>query len=86
MNCIKFYKTLNKKGKENYMEIFGKIISVFSFMANRFKEPSSLAALSSVLALGGVQMEAGTLQDIATTASVVFGGLGVVMKENGGSA
>ena len=48
---------------------------------SRFKEPSSYAALTGVLALVGINVEPGLMQQISTAAAALAGIAGFFLKE-----
>ena len=48
---------------------------------SRFKEPSSYAALTGVLALVGINVDPGLMQQISTAAAALAGIAGFFLKE-----
>ncbi len=51
---------------------------------SRFKEPSSYAALTGVLALVGINVDPGLMQQISTAAAALAGVAGFFLKEKAG--
>jgi hypothetical protein len=49
----------------------------------RFKEPSSYAALTGVLALVGINIDPGLMQQISTALAAIAGIVGFFLKEKG---
>ena len=50
---------------------------------SRFKEPSSYAALTGVLALVGIYVDPGLMQQISTALAAIAGIAGFFLKEKG---
>ena len=50
---------------------------------SRFKEPSSNAALTGVLALVGINVDPGLMQQISTALAAIAGIAGFFLKEKG---
>lgn len=59
----------------------GKLIAVFIFIKSRLREPSTFASIAAVLALIGVKLDPGIVQDWINTGTVLFGALGFFVKE-----
>ena len=60
----------------------GKLLSVFIFLKSRLSEPSTYASVAAVMALVGVKLDAGIVQDWINTGTVVFGALGFFVQES----
>lgn len=60
----------------------GKLLYLFRYLKARWAEPSTHAALCSVMLMLGVKVPEGTVNDIITVLGVVFGALGVFFKES----
>lgn len=58
-----------------------KFKAFIAYFIARFKEPSSLAAISAVSALAGANVDADTLQAVFTVSTLVFGTLSFFIKE-----
>jgi hypothetical protein len=50
---------------------------------SRFREPSSYAALTGVLALVGINVDPGLMQQISTALAAIAGIVGFFLKEKG---
>lgn len=61
----------------------GKLLGVFIFLKSRLREPSTLASVAAVLAMVGVKLDPGTVQDFINTGTVLFGALGFFVSEQG---
>jgi len=60
----------------------GKLIYLFNYVKGRWSEPSTHAAICSVLVMAGMKVPEGIISDLLTALSVVFGMLGVFVKES----
>ena len=59
-----------------------KIIAFFSWLKSRLSEPSTMASIAAVSALGGVNVNPVHIQDALNVGTLVFGALGFFVKEN----
>lgn len=60
----------------------GKVLGVWNYLTARLKEPSTHAAISSLLMLAGLNLDVGVVHDGMTAASVAFGALGFFVSES----
>ncbi len=58
-----------------------KVLGVFIFVKGRLTEPSTMASLSSVCTMAGIQLNQGAIQDGLVVLGLVFGALGFFVKE-----
>ena len=58
-----------------------KVLGAYIYIAARLKEPSTHAALSSLLAMAGLNLDSGILHEILVALSVAFGAAGFFVKE-----
>lgn len=61
----------------------GTLTNVATYIAGRLKEPSTHAALSAVFVTIASSVQSGDVNNWVTLLSVVFGALGVLVKERG---
>jgi hypothetical protein len=59
----------------------GKVLGFWIYFQARLAEPSTHASIASLLALAGLNLDAGAVHDGLVALSVVFGGLGFFVKE-----
>ena len=57
----------------NFANAGGKVLGVWNYLTARLKEPSTHAAISSLLMLAGLNLDVGVVHDGMTAASVAFG-------------
>jgi hypothetical protein len=55
--------------------------ALIAYVFARLKEPSTMAALAVVCSLAGLHVNAEVLQAVFTLATLIFSGLGVMVKE-----
>ncbi len=60
----------------------GKILTAWNYLQGRFNEPSTHAAISGMLMLAGVNVDAGVAHNAIVSLGVVFGCLGIFVKES----
>lgn len=58
-----------------------KILGTYNYLIARLAEPSTHASVASLLALAGLNLDAGIVHDGLVTSSVLFGALGFFVKE-----
>jgi hypothetical protein len=58
-----------------------KVIGAFLFLKARLSEPSSLASLSAIMAMIGVNVDSSVIQDGLNVGTLVFGALGFFVAE-----
>jgi len=58
-----------------------KIIAFFSWLKARLTEPSTMASIAAVSALGGINVTPGHIQDALNLGTLVFGALGFFVSE-----
>jgi|APLak6261663543_1056040.scaffolds.fasta_scaffold46421_1 uncharacterized membrane protein len=61
----------------------GKLLGLWIWLSARLKEPSTLASLAAILAMFGVHLEAGAIQNFLNVGTLVFGTLGFFVSEQG---
>lgn len=59
-----------------------KLLGVWNYLNQRLSEPSTHASVASLLALGGMNLDSGTIHDSMVAASILFGSLGFFVKES----
>jgi len=59
----------------------GKLITLYKYLLKRWKEPSTHAAIASICMGLSVQLPDSSINAWFTTLGVVFGGLGIFVKE-----
>jgi hypothetical protein len=59
----------------------GKLLGAWGYIQARLAEPSTHAAVASLLALAGLKLDSGVLHDALVVMGVAFGGLGFFVKE-----
>jgi hypothetical protein len=59
----------------------GKVLGLFVWLKARLLEPSTHASLAAVLAMVGIQLDHGMVQDWLNVLTLVFGSLGFFVKE-----
>lgn len=59
----------------------GKLLGLYLYLRARLSEPSTHAAVCSLLLAAGVNVDSGVVHDLIVTASLAFGGLGFFVKE-----
>ncbi len=59
-----------------------KIIAFFNWIKARLSEPSTMASIAAISALGGVNVNPGHIQDALNVGTLLFGTLGFFVKEN----
>ncbi len=58
-----------------------KALGVFWYLKDRLAEPGSKAAIASVLAMVGVKIDPGAIQDVINFLTVIFGAMAFFQKE-----
>jgi hypothetical protein len=58
-----------------------KLLGLFMWLKSRLSEPSTMASIAAVSALGGVNVDPGKVQDALNIGSVIFGALGFFVAE-----
>ena len=61
--------------------IMSKLINLFIWLKARLTEPSTMASIAAVSALGGVNVNPGHIQDALNLGTLVFGALGFFVSE-----
>jgi len=59
----------------------GKLLALWLYLNDRMKEPSTHAAISSLLITAGVSIDSGVFHDLIVLISLGFGGLGIFTAE-----
>jgi hypothetical protein len=59
----------------------GKLLGLFIWLKLRLSEPSTMASIAAVSALGGVNVDPGKVHDAFNIATIVFGALGFFVAE-----
>ena len=58
-----------------------KLLGLFIWLKSRLSEPSTMASIAAVSALGGVNVDSGAVQHALNIGTVVFGALGIFIAE-----
>ena len=58
-----------------------KLLGLFIWLKSRLSEPSTMASIAAVSALGGVNVDPGAVQNALNVGTVVFGALGFFVAE-----
>ena len=58
-----------------------KLLGFWNYIQLRLAEPSTHASISSLLALAGLNLDAGIVHDVLIALGIAFGGLGFFVKE-----
>jgi len=58
-----------------------KLLGLFIWLKSRLSEPSTMASIAAVSALGGVNVDPGAVQNALNIGSVIFGALGFFITE-----
>ena len=58
-----------------------KLLGFWTYLNARLAEPSTHASVASLLAMAGLNLDAGIAHDAMIVAGVAFGGLGFFVKE-----
>ncbi len=61
--------------------MMGKILGAFIFLKQRLSEPSSLASISAIMAMAGVNIDAGAIHDWLNAGTIAFGLLGFFVAD-----
>jgi len=59
----------------------GKLLGFWNYTQARLLEPSTHASVASLLALAGLNLDAGIAHDIFIVLGIAFGGLGIFVRE-----
>lgn len=63
--------------------MMGKFLGLFIWVKGRLLEPSTHASLAAVMAMLGVQINDGAIHDWINVLTLVFGGMGFFVSEQG---
>ena len=58
-----------------------KLLGLFMWLKSRLSEPSTMASIAAVSALGGVNVDPGKIHDALNIGTIVFGALGFFVAE-----
>ena len=58
-----------------------KLLGLFIWLKSRLSEPSTMASIAAVSALGGVNVDPGAVQNALNIGTVIFGALGFFVAE-----
>ncbi len=58
-----------------------KVIGIFIYVRTRLNEPSTYASLAAIMAMAGVKLDPGTVQDFLNVGTLFFGAMGFFVKE-----
>lgn len=59
-----------------------KILGAWTYFMSRLAEPSTHASVAALLAMGGMNLDAGIVHDAMTATGIAFGMLGFFVRES----
>jgi len=61
--------------------MMSKLLAIWNFIYARIQEPSTHASISALLGIAGLQLDTGVIHDGMVALSLIFGAIGIVIKE-----